>query len=187
MNFKLMKNVLVIIFFMCCICLICVNTRVMATTQNNIVQAQDEAIIKMAGIDDIINAGNGFINKGSEGASAIAKDKDVDISPEGLAGEFLDIGTVLVAIGVVTLLIVSVIMAIRWITATPDKQAKLKEQLIGLVIATVVIFGAIGIWNFVQGIMKKVESQTVPTVNPDDSSIVHPQDKETTTTTITGN
>ena len=50
------------------------------------------------------------------------------------------------------------IMAVKWITATPDKQAKLKQQLVGLVIAVVVIFGAVGIWNLVRGIMTHVEN-----------------------------
>ena len=65
----------------------------------------------------------------------------------------------LVGIGVVTVLIVAAIMAIKWLTATPDKQAKLKQQLIGLVVATVVIFGAVGIWNFVINMMDNVESK----------------------------
>ena len=50
-------------------------------------------------------------------------------------------------------------MAIKWITATPDKQAKLKTQSIGLVLAAVIIFGAVGIWNFVRNIMNSVDEE----------------------------
>ena len=65
----------------------------------------------------------------------------------------------LVVIGLATVLIVGTIMGIQWITATPDKQAKLKQQLIGLVVATVVIFGAVGIWSLVKTIMDNVTGQ----------------------------
>lgn len=103
-------------------------------------------------MDKILDAGSNWISTGESS------------QPKGtgymdFANQFVDIGQILVAIGVVTLLIVGAIMAIRWITATPDKQAVLKQQLIGLVISAVVIFGAIGIWNLVVGIMKNVEDE----------------------------
>ena len=101
-------------------------------------------------ITDIINAGNNWINNG--------KDSQPDNTEvDDFAEKFVGVGQVLVAIGIVTLLIVTLITAIKWITATPDKQAKLKQQLIGLVISAVVIFGAVGIWNLVRGIMENVE------------------------------
>ena len=84
---------------------------------------------------------------------------DSQMEVEKFAENFIGVGQVLVAIGIVTLLIVSLITAIKWITATPDKQAKLKQQLIGLVISAVVIFGAIGIWNLVRGILQNVEGK----------------------------
>ena len=65
----------------------------------------------------------------------------------------------MVVIGIVTIMLVTLIMGVKWIVATPEKQAKLKEQLIGLVVATVVIFGAVGIWNLVRGIMEKTEEK----------------------------
>lgn len=71
---------------------------------------------------------------------------------------FIEIGRLLVIIGIATLVIVSVIMAIKWITATPDKQAQLKQQLIGLIVSTIVIFGAVGIWNIVRSIMHNIEN-----------------------------
>ena len=101
-------------------------------------------------LSGIIDAGKNWIQDGK-------KDQG-DMTDMFFAEKFSGIGQVLVAIGVVTLLIVGGIMAIKWITATPDKQAKLKEQLIGLVISAVVIFGAIGIWNFIRGIGQKVEN-----------------------------
>lgn len=118
-------------------------------------------MIRVAGLNDFINAGNSFISQGENGAITLNKDlsSGLDVTnPVSFAEQFVDIGQILIAIGIVTLLIVSAIMAIKWITATPDKQAKLKTQLIGLVVSAVVIFGAIGIWNLVWGILANIET-----------------------------
>ena len=41
----------------------------------------------------------------------------------------------------------------KWATASPDKKAQLKQQLIGLVISAAVIFGAVGIWEFFRNLL----------------------------------
>ena len=117
---------------------------------NNVFAGNEGNDVK--GIDDIVKAGNSWL---------VAEDAN---QPKGTKVEdfvkkFVGIGRTLVVIGIVTLMIVILIMGIKWIVATPEKQAKLKEQLIGLVVATVVIFGAVGIWNFVRGIMEKTEEK----------------------------
>ena len=104
--------------------------------------------------DNIFDAASSWISQGEKGAGNYAGEEGVQF----FVGELIQIGQVLVGIAIATLVIVSVIMAIRWITATPDKKAKLQQQLIGLVVATFVIFGAVGIWNLVRGIMKNVET-----------------------------
>lgn len=108
------------------------------------------------GVGDILNAATSWIN-GAEHTDNTEVDDFVK--------QFVGIGQLLVIAGVVVLLITVGITGIRWITATPEKQAKLKEQLIGLVIATVVIFGAVGIWSIVRGIMEKVEGDYLTTAN----------------------
>lgn len=100
------------------------------------------------GIQQIIDAGSNFISQGEAASNETEED---------FAAMFIDIGQILVAFGVVTLVIVTLVMAVKWIVAKPDQQAKLKQQLIGLVISAVVIFGAVGIWNLVKGIMHQVE------------------------------
>lgn len=105
-------------------------------------------------ITDIVNSGRTWITNGESAVD----DKNLT-DPTYYAGELIGIGQVLVVIGLATVLIVGTIMGIQWITATPDKQAKLKQQLIGLVVATVVIFGAVGIWNLVKTIMDNVTGQ----------------------------
>lgn len=112
----------------------------------------DDKEAKNISITDIINAGKTWLDNGKDS-------QPTGTGVDDFAESFVGVGQVLVAIGIVTLLIVTLITAIKWITATPDKQAKLKQQLIGLVISAVVIFGAIGIWNFVRGIMNNVETK----------------------------
>lgn len=100
---------------------------------------------------NIFNAGKNWLNIGKQQQAS-------GTSVESFVDDFIGIGQILVSIGIATILIVTVIMAVKWITATPDKQAKLKQQLVGLVISIVVIFGAVGIWNLVRGIMTHVEN-----------------------------
>lgn len=99
----------------------------------------------------IFDAGKSWLDLGKS-------QQEAGTTPENFVDDFIGIGQVLVSIGIATILIVSVIMALKWITATPDKQAKLKQQLVGLAVAIVVIFGAVGIWNLVRGIMTHVEN-----------------------------
>ncbi len=118
----------------------------------NNVHAADHGESK--GIADILQAGREWISRGKEEADKM----DYGSTPEDFVNSFIGIGQVLVAIGIVTIVIVTIVTAIKWLTATPDKQAKLKVQLIGLVLSIVIIFGAVGIWSLVKGIMNKVES-----------------------------
>lgn len=123
--------------------------------------------VKAAGLNDILSAATSWMKTGNEGATSLMDGKDENQRVDFFANKLIGIGQILVAIGVGTLIIVSVIMAIKWITATPDKKAKLQQQLIGLVVAAFVIFGAIGIWNLVRGIMGNVESKLEATIEQD--------------------
>ncbi len=120
------------------------------------VNAEDKKI----SIGDILDAGENWINVGNKGTEGLG-----NVSVDYFATQLIAVGQLLVAIGIGTLVIVSVIMAIKWITATPDKKAKLQQQLIGLVVATFVLFGAIGIWTLVRNIMENVENKLTANVN----------------------
>lgn len=128
------------------------------TTTTTATQTESKSLNKTEskGMKDVLKAASSWIN-GAE--------KTNNTEVEDFVTQFVGIGQMLVIIAIVVLLIVIGITGIKWITATPDKQAKLKEQLIGLVVATVVIFGAVGIWNMVRGIMKKVEGDYLTTAN----------------------
>lgn len=98
-------------------------------------------------ISGILDRGNSFISQGNASSGT---------TQDSIANDFLPIGRVLVAIATVTVFIVTAITGVRWITASPEQQAALKKQLIGLVVSIVVIYGAVGIWTLVKTIMEGI-------------------------------
>lgn len=89
----------------------------------------------------------------------VGQSKANDILPiagsSGLEAKFIPVGQVLVTIASIVLMIVTLIMAIKYLTANAEQKGKLKQQLIGLVVSVVVIYGAVGIWTIIQDIMKE--------------------------------
>ena len=82
------------------------------------------------------------------------KEKDV-INSSDVATTIMPIAQALVAVAAGVLVVVTCIMGVKYATATsPDTQAKLKKQLIGLVVSIVVVFGAHAIWTIVYNFMK---------------------------------
>ena len=63
--------------------------------------------------------------------------------------EFVDLGQILTMIGAGVMVAVTAYMGIKYLTAGPEAQAKLKTQLIGVVVSGMVIFGAYYIWKIV--------------------------------------
>lgn len=96
-------------------------------------------------VSDIIGKADSWLQSGQ---------RDQPISENETVKILLPIGRVLFAIAVIVLLVVGTIMGIKYIISTPDQQAKLKQQLIGLVVSAVVIFGAYGIWYTIYKFMK---------------------------------
>ena len=74
---------------------------------------------------------------------------------DGIFDDLVGMGSILTTIGAGVMVAVTLYMGIRFITATPEAQAKLKQQLIGLVVAGFVIFGAYFIWKIVINIVEK--------------------------------
>ncbi len=99
-------------------------------------------------IDSWINEGNSFIEKG--------KTKN-PINTNEVKNAVIPIGQALVAIATVVLAVITVVMGIKYMSSgSPDEKAKLKTQLIGLVVSTVVIFGAQVIWSLLYNFMINV-------------------------------
>ena len=147
MKNKTIKKTLCVIITM--LSLICIFNQTYATTMPILV-AEGDSDAKSVDSTTIMNAGKNWISLGQKETEAY--------TAEAFANQFAGIARILVSIGLVTVIIVTAIMAIKWITATPDKQAKLKQQLIGLVVSIIVIFGAVGIWRVVTNMLSTMEN-----------------------------
>lgn len=88
--------------------------------------------------DNIQSKANGWVNSGK-----------TMITEDQIADAVLPVGQMLTAIGVAVLFGGIVILGIKYMISEPEAKGKLKQQLIGLVVAGVVIFGAYTIWNLV--------------------------------------
>lgn len=76
------------------------------------------------------------------------------ISETDAAENLLPIGQILVGFSVLVIIICAGVLAIKFLTGSPEQKGKLKQQAIGLAVAIIVIFGAVGIWALVRGIME---------------------------------
>lgn len=70
--------------------------------------------------------------------------------------EFASLGKILTTIGAGVLIIVITYMGIKYFISSPEEQAKLKGQLIGVVVSGVVIFGAYSIWKMAVSIFSNI-------------------------------
>lgn len=77
------------------------------------------------------------------------KDNSGNIKIANITKDFVSLGQILTFVGAGVLVAVTTYMGIKYLTAGPEAQAKLKVQLIGVVVSGVVIFGAYGIWKTV--------------------------------------
>ena len=71
-----------------------------------------------------------------------------------VTSQLVTIGQILTYVGVGVLVAVTAYLGVQYIISSPDKQAVLKEKLIGVVVAGVVIFGSYKIWNSVVDMFK---------------------------------
>lgn len=90
-------------------------------------------------LDAIMSTADSWVSSGSEGEGYTS----------GITTPVQQIASALYGIGVTVLVIVTVILAIKYITCNPDEQARIKGQLIGLLISSVVLFGALPLWRMI--------------------------------------
>lgn len=99
---------------------------------------ESSKVIDFGKADDFISKG-----KASQGIE--------DLSDIG--ADFSAIGKVLVYIGAGVIVGGMGYIGIMYMISAPEKRAKLKQQLIGLVVAAIVIFGAYSIWSLLVTIL----------------------------------
>lgn len=92
-------------------------------------------------LGSMTKSANDFISIGKNNASNISYDK--------ITEEFAGLGQILTTIGAGVMVAVVTYMGIKYLTSGPEAQAKLKVQLIGVVVSGVVIFGSYTIWKIV--------------------------------------
>lgn len=91
-------------------------------------------------LQNIKDAGDDFISQGST-SSVITTEEAWNI--------LRPIGQVLVAIASVVLVIAYMYLGIQYMITDPQGKANIKQKLIGLVIATVLIYGATGLFAII--------------------------------------
>lgn len=91
------------------------------------------------GFDSMKSQADAWVQSGKNGAP---------IKENQIAEVLKPIASFLVAVGAVAVVAATIIMGIKYMSASdPSTQAKIKQQLIGLVVAAIIIFGAVGIWS----------------------------------------
>lgn len=123
---KIMKKITILVFILLSLGIFVINN----------VYAEEET-----SIDTIFSEIETFKNKGRTEATAKG------FETEMVTSKIKPIAQILTTVGVGVILCITVIMGIKWLLAKPDEQAKLKQQLIGLLVAAIVIFGAYTIWK----------------------------------------
>ena len=96
--------------------------------------------VKAITLSEMEDKADKFLTKG-------AAQQNIDYT--NVTAEFKSLGQILTMIGAGVMVAVTAYMGIKYLTAGPEAQAKLKTQLIGVVVSGVVIFGAYGIWKLV--------------------------------------
>lgn len=81
---------------------------------------------------------------------------NVSIETGTIVTEFSSLAKILTTVGAGILLIIITYMGIKYFISSPEEQAKLKGQLIGIVVSALVIFGAVSIWSIAISIFKDI-------------------------------
>lgn len=91
-------------------------------------------------LSDMEDKAKKFIEAGSS---------QTQINYDNVTKEFVSLGQILTMIGAGVMVAVTAYMGIKYLTAGPEAQAKLKTQLVGVLVSGMVIFGAYFIWSMV--------------------------------------
>lgn len=95
----------------------------------------------------IVQKAKDFINRGSEKQT---------ISQNEVENELMPLARVLMGIAILVLLVVGAILGVKYMISGANERAGIKEKLIWYVVAAVLIFGAVAIFNIVVRILNNV-------------------------------
>lgn len=98
--------------------------------------------------DDIFSSGDKFIQKGKDQAtSSDPQSGGSVISDKEIKEANSDIFNALLSVGIVLAVLVGGVLGIKFMIASAEDKAKIKEAMIPYVLGCVIIFGAFGIWK----------------------------------------
>ena len=107
--------------------------------------------VKAITLQQMQDKANNFINAGAK------QQEEQGIDYSEVTKELRDLGQILTMIAAGVMVGVTTYMGIKYVTSGPDAQAKLKQQLIGVIVSGIVIFGAYGIWKTVGKLAQSLE------------------------------
>ena len=98
--------------------------------------------------DDIFSSGDKFIQKGKEQATSSNQQSGGSvISDKEIKEANSDIFNILLSVGIVLAVLVGGVLGVKFMIASAEDKAKIKEAIIPYVLGCIVIFGAFGIWK----------------------------------------
>lgn len=93
--------------------------------------------------EGIINSGDSFLQTGKDGATA-----DADATSDTETSKFISIlYSTLLTLGIIVTIAVGGVMGIKFMMASAEDKAKIKESMVPYVVGSILIFGAFGIWR----------------------------------------
>lgn len=99
-------------------------------------------------IDDILQQGKDFVQRGEEQENPI---KDDELKP--LSNTIYNI---LLTIAIFVAVGYAMVLGITYMVGSVGEQAKIKESLIPFVVGCIVVFGAFGIWKIIANLLQGV-------------------------------
>ena len=100
-------------------------------------------------IDEIFSGADEFLEKGGGQAGVTTT---IDDEVLGDTSDFLY--NVLLGIGMIIAVIVGMVLGIKYMLATSEEKAEIKQTLPAYILACVIVFGAFAIWRLVVNIIQ---------------------------------
>lgn len=100
-------------------------------------------------IGNVINSGKSFLGA--------AKDIGFGINGAKLPDASKDLYNILLGVGVVVTLVISVFLGAKFIMASAEEKAEIKQSMLPFIIGTFVTFAAFGIWRIMVNMLSSLE------------------------------
>lgn len=123
--------------------------------QVNIEEDNESTRIAKTDWRNVFGLGDRFINQGRIEKDNVEKN-ELTIDEEQIHIKTSNMFNILLTIGIALTVIIGGILGIKFISASAEDKAKIKESFIPYVVGCVVIYGAFGIWALVVNVLNQV-------------------------------